>query len=75
MTEKTIEKLLYEHIKNLDYHSARESKKGDVWKWNAPAMNEFIAFGENREYELRIRKLHKHELSALVKRYKENSKK
>lgn len=35
--------LLYNHIKNLDYHSARESK--NPFKWNTPVMNEFIAFG------------------------------
>jgi predicted NAD/FAD-dependent oxidoreductase len=38
--------LLHEHIVNLDFHSARESEKGAIWKWNTPVMNEFLAFGK-----------------------------
>lgn len=47
MTEQYIDmkKLLAEHIKRFDSHSARESKKGEVFKWNTPITNEFIAFG------------------------------
>lgn len=41
-----ITKLLTEHIEKLDSHSARESNKGEHWKWNTPVKNEFIAFGE-----------------------------
>ncbi len=41
---KVIQKLLFEHIKDLDWHSARESK--EPFKWNTPRMNEMIAFGE-----------------------------
>lgn len=41
--EDLIKKWLWEHIKDLDYHSAR--KTGKLFRWNTPIMNEFVAFG------------------------------
>jgi len=43
---QNIKKLLHEHIKYLDYHSAKENTFAGVFKWNTPIMNEFIAFGK-----------------------------
>ena len=43
---QNIKKLLHEHIKYLDYHSAKENTFAGAFKWNTPVMNEFIAFGK-----------------------------
>lgn len=43
---KKVKNLLVSHIKDLDYHSSRESDKKQILKWNTPVMNEFIAFGK-----------------------------
>jgi len=44
--QQYLKSLLAKHIASLDFHSARESRRGHPWKWNTPVMNEFLAFGE-----------------------------